>query len=58
MDLTANEVANLDVKGFPTIKFFPTNKKELPGVEYKGGRELEDFVKFLDENLTVPKVEG
>jgi len=34
------------VSGFPTIKFFPKNKKE--GVTFTGGRELTDFVKYLN----------
>ncbi|BBN14363.1 protein disulfide-isomerase A6 [Marchantia polymorpha subsp. ruderalis] len=35
------------VHGFPTIKFFPKNQKE--GVEYDADRDLEDFVKYLNE---------
>jgi protein disulfide isomerase len=53
MDATANEVAGLGVKGFPTLKYFPSNNKAMPGVEYNGGRTLEDFVKYLEENKTV-----
>lgn len=37
-DSTANEIAGLNIKGFPTIKWFPANNKALPGVEYKSGR--------------------
>jgi len=51
-------VANLDadkhkelgtrfgVSGFPTIKFFPKGNKE--GTTYEGGRNLGDFVTFLN----------
>jgi len=35
------------VSGFPTIKFFPKDNKA--GVAYEGGRELEDFVKYINE---------
>ncbi|KAI5326336.1 hypothetical protein L3X38_035410 [Prunus dulcis] len=35
------------VSGFPTLKFFPKNNKE--GEEYGGGRDLEDFVDFINE---------
>jgi hypothetical protein len=52
-DATANEVAGLGIKGFPTIRYFPANNKALPGVEYNGGRTLDDFVKYLEENKTV-----
>ncbi|GMN52341.1 hypothetical protein TIFTF001_021484 [Ficus carica] len=36
-----------DVSGFPTLKFFPKNNKA--GEEYEGGRDLEDFVNFINE---------
>ncbi|PON61677.1 DnaJ-like [Parasponia andersonii] len=35
-----------DVSGFPTLKFFPKNNKA--GEEYEGGRDLEDFVNFIN----------
>lgn len=34
-----------EVKGFPTIKYFGSNGVE----DYTGGRDLADFVKFLNE---------
>ncbi|KAH6762499.1 thioredoxin family protein [Perilla frutescens var. hirtella] len=36
-----------DVSGFPTLKFFPKNNKA--GEDYDGGRDLEDFVTFINE---------
>uniref|UniRef100_A0A2P2L7N1 protein disulfide-isomerase n=2 Tax=Rhizophora mucronata TaxID=61149 RepID=A0A2P2L7N1_RHIMU len=35
------------VSGYPTLKFFPRNNKA--GEEYEGGRQLEDFVTFINE---------
>ncbi|KAF2325099.1 hypothetical protein GH714_022768 [Hevea brasiliensis] len=35
------------VSGFPTLKFFPKGNKA--GEEYEGGRDLEDFVSFINE---------
>lgn len=35
------------VSGFPTLKFFPKGNKD--GEEYGGGRDLEDFVSFINE---------
>merc|ERR1711872_577032 len=36
---------NVKIKGFPTLKLFKSGNNEV--VDYKGGRTLEDFVKFL-----------
>jgi len=47
MDSTANEVADVTVRGFPTIKYFPKGS-DRSIVDYTGGRTLEDFVAFLD----------
>ncbi|KAK4402141.1 putative protein disulfide-isomerase A6 [Sesamum angolense] len=35
------------VSGFPTLKFFPKNNKA--GEDYDGGRDLDDFVTFINE---------
>eukprot|EP00823_Brevimastigomonas_motovehiculus_P009383 TRINITY_DN9049_c0_g1_i1.p1 TRINITY_DN9049_c0_g1~~TRINITY_DN9049_c0_g1_i1.p1 ORF type:complete len:358 (-),score=84.80 TRINITY_DN9049_c0_g1_i1:193-1266(-) len=37
-----------DVHGFPTLKFFPKGADKTP-VDYTGGREITDFVAFLNE---------
>lgn len=47
MDATANEAEGVNVEGFPTIKFYPANNKA--GVDYKGGRTLEEMEAFLRE---------
>ncbi|KAL5996324.1 hypothetical protein ACLOJK_026400 [Asimina triloba] len=35
------------VSGFPTLKFFPKGNKA--GEDYDGGRDLDDFVTFINE---------
>lgn len=35
------------ISGFPTLKFFPKNNKD--GEDYEGGRDLDDFVNFINE---------
>lgn len=52
MDATANDVPpTFDVRGFPTLYWLPKNKNDSP-VRYEGGRELEDFVKYISKHAT------
>ena len=50
IDGTENEVENISISGFPTIMFFPGNKKNKSPIEYKGRRTTEDIIKFIKEN--------
>ena len=46
-----------EVKGYPTLKFFPAGSKEP--VDYNGGRTTAEFVKYLNEQCgTNRAVEG
>ena len=49
MDATENEFEGLDVTSFPTIKFYPGNKKEKPK-NYYGDRTAKGIIEFLKEN--------
>jgi protein disulfide-isomerase A6 len=46
-DANADLCQNYGVTGYPTIKFFPKNNKA--GESYEGGRELDDFVTFIND---------
>jgi len=47
MDSTANELEEVKVQGFPTIKLFKKGTNEI--VDYNGDRTEEGFTKFLEE---------
>ena len=47
-----------DIKGYPTVKFFPAGDKEHP-LDYTGMRELEDVVDFMNDHCgTFRKSDG
>ncbi|XP_057699393.1 protein disulfide-isomerase A2 [Corythoichthys intestinalis] len=52
MDSTANELENISISGFPTLKYFPAGGKEV--VDYTGNRDLETLSKFLDSGGVLP----
>ncbi|KAK3530698.1 hypothetical protein QTP86_032193, partial [Hemibagrus guttatus] len=56
MDATANDAEEVTVQGYPTLKYFPagTDRKVI---DYNGKRDLETFVKFLDNGGVLPEEE-
>jgi hypothetical protein len=46
MDATANEVAGLQIKGFPTLMFYPANNKKDP-IKYSGERTVRQVAKRM-----------
>jgi protein disulfide isomerase family A protein 3 len=52
MDATANDVpATFEVRGFPTLFWLPKDSKDAP-VKYEGGREADDFIKYIATHAT------
>jgi len=47
-DATLNEVDGVEIKGYPTLKFYPMDNKA--GMDYGEGREVDDIKKWLSEN--------
>merc|ERR1711992_170743 len=50
MDSTANELEDIKIQGFPTIKLF--KKEDNKVIDYNGERTLEGFSKFLESDCT------
>jgi len=48
MDSTANEVEEVKIQSFPTLKYFPSGSDKI--IDYNGERTLAGFKKFLDSN--------
>jgi len=48
MDATANELEDIKIQSFPTIKLFPKDSDEV--IDYQGERTLEGLSKFVDSN--------
>lgn len=46
MDSTANEVEQVKVQSFPTLKFFPKGSQQI--VDYNGERTLDALTKFVE----------
>ena len=53
-DATANEAEGVEVRGYPTLIFYPKDNKE--GVSYDGERDVASFEAWLKENA--PTVKG
>ncbi|XP_051993881.1 protein disulfide-isomerase-like [Xyrauchen texanus] len=53
MDATENELEEVSIQGFPTIKYFPA-VAEKKIVDYNGQRDLETFSKFLNNGGVLP----
>jgi protein disulfide-isomerase A1 len=59
MDSTANELEEVQIQSFPTIKYFLKDSDQI--IDYTGERNLDAFVKFLEsggKEIPVPTEEN
>lgn len=56
VDSTLNEVAGLEIQGFPTLKFYGKDKSQPP-IDYNGGRDTDGIISWLKEHTEYDWVE-
>ena len=54
IDATENEVEDINISGFPTVKFYPGDKKNKVPLDYNGDRSVDDIIKFIKTNAHTP----
>ena len=55
IDLTSNEVENLRIDGFPSLKFYPGGEENI--IDYKIERSEESLVLFIKQNARFPIID-
>ncbi|KAL5104324.1 Protein disulfide-isomerase [Taenia crassiceps] len=53
MDATTNELENIKIGSFPTIKLFPKNSDDV--IDYNGDRTVDAFMKFIQKEGKISK---
>ena len=53
MDATANEVEDVNIRGFPTLKFFKAGGEGKSVIDFEGERTLEALKEFVEKNRIV-----
>lgn len=56
VDSTVNEVADVDIQGFPTLKFWGKDKSQPP-IDYNGARTADGIIEWLKEHTQYEWVE-
>lgn len=56
VDSTLNEIAGLDIQGFPTLKFYGKDKSQAP-IDYDGPRDADGIINWLKEHTEYEWVE-
>lgn len=56
VDSTENEVAGIEIEGYPTLKFWGKDKS-VPPIDYDGGRDADGIIEWLKTHSDYPWVE-
>lgn len=56
LDSTLNEVADVEITGYPTLKFWGKDKSQPP-IDYNGGRTADGIIQWLKEHTQYEWVE-
>ena len=54
IDMSENEIDSFVIHEFPTIKFFPGNRKYSSPFEYKGPKNSKDLISFIKKHAFHP----
>ena len=58
IDATANEVADVNIRGFPTLKFFKAGGNGKAVIDFDGDRTIDALKEFIEKNrIVVEKTE-
>ena len=52
MDASENEIASVELSGFPTVVFWPGEAGDP--VKYNGAKTVEGFINFLKDHTRYP----
>ena len=47
IDMSQNDIDSYIIRDYPTIKFFPGNKKYNSPIEYKGNKNIKEIISFI-----------
>ena len=50
IDMSQNEIDSFIIRNYPTIKFFPGNKKYNSPIEYRGIRKINEIISFIKKH--------
>lgn len=56
VDSTENEVADVDIQGFPTVKFWGKDKTQAP-IDFNGERSADGIIQWLKDHTSYEWVE-